>query len=67
MFQLIQFLCGCFWSLSSQEQTSRPPQHRDNKKKTQTEGILDMENLGKGMGTTETNISNRIQELEEKI
>ena len=29
-------------------------------KKTQTKGILDLENLGKQTGTTETSISNRI-------
>ena len=36
-------------------------------KKTQTEGILDMENLGKWAGTTEISITNRIQEKEERI
>ena len=36
-------------------------------KKTQTKGILDMENLGKRTGTTETSITNRIQEIEERI
>ena len=36
-------------------------------KKTQTEGRLDMENLGKRTGTTETSITNRIQEVEERI
>ena len=34
-------------------------------KKTQTEGRLDVENLGKQTGTTETSITNRIQEIEE--
>ena len=36
-------------------------------KKTQSEGWLDMENLGKRTGTTETRITNRIQEIEERI
>ena len=34
-------------------------------KKTQTEGWLDMENLGKRTETTESSITNRIQEIEE--
>ena len=34
-------------------------------KKTQTEGRLDMENLGKRTKTTESRITNRIQEMEE--
>ena len=36
-------------------------------KKTYTEGILEMENLGKRTGTTDTSITNRIQEMEERI
>ena len=36
-------------------------------KKTQTEGILDMENMGKQIGTTKRSITNRIQEIEERI
>ena len=36
-------------------------------KKTQTEGRLDMENLGKRTETTETSITNRIQVIEEWI
>ena len=36
-------------------------------KKTQTKGRLDMENLGNRSGTTETSITNRIQEIEERI
>ena len=36
-------------------------------KKTQTEAILEMENIGKGTGTTDTSITNNIQEMEEKI
>ena len=36
-------------------------------KKTQIKGWLDMENLGKRTGTTETSITNRIQEIEERI
>ena len=35
-------------------------------KKTQTEEILEMENLGKITGTTDVS-SNRIQEMEERI
>ena len=35
--------------------------------KTQTKEILDMENLGKQTGTTETSITNRIQDIEERI
>ena len=34
-------------------------------KKTQNEGQLDMENLGKRTETTESSITNRIQEMEE--
>ena len=34
-------------------------------KKTQTEDRLDMENLGKQTETTESSITNRIQEIEE--
>ncbi|KAK7831163.1 hypothetical protein U0070_020383 [Myodes glareolus] len=36
-------------------------------KKTQTEGRLDMENLGKRTETTESSLTNRIQEIEERI
>ena len=36
-------------------------------KKTQTEGRLDMENLGKQIGTAETSITNRIQEIKERL
>ena len=36
-------------------------------KKTQTENRLDMENLGKRTETTESRITNRIQEIEEQI
>ena len=36
-------------------------------KKTQTEGRLDMEYLGKRTETTETSIIKRIQEIEERI
>ena len=36
-------------------------------KKTENEGRLDMENLGKWTGTTETSITNRIQEIEERV
>ena len=36
-------------------------------KKTQNEGRLDMENLGKRTETTESSITNRIQEMEERI
>ena len=36
-------------------------------KKTQTEGILEMENLGKWTGTTEASITNRVQEIEKRI
>ena len=35
--------------------------------KTQTEGRLDMEILGNRTGTTETSITNRIQEIGERI
>jgi len=34
--------------------------------KTQTEGILEMENLGTRTGTTVVSITNRIQEMEER-
>ena len=36
-------------------------------KKTQTKNRLDMENLGKRTETTESSITNRIQEIEERI
>ena len=36
-------------------------------KKTQTENWLDMENLGKRTETAESSITNRIQEIEERI
>ena len=36
-------------------------------KKTQTEGHLDMENLGEQTETTESSITNRIKEIEERI
>jgi hypothetical protein len=36
-------------------------------KKTQTEGILEMENLGNWIGTTGVSITNRTQEMEERI
>jgi uncharacterized coiled-coil protein SlyX len=35
--------------------------------KPQTEAIMDVENLGKRIGTTDTSISNRIKEVEERI
>ena len=36
-------------------------------KKPQTEGILEMENLGKRIGRIDTSINNRIQKMEERI
>ena len=36
-------------------------------KKTKTEGRLDMENLGKQTETSGTSITNRMQEIEERI
>ena len=36
-------------------------------KKTQTQAILEMENLGKRIGTTDTSITNRIRDMEERI
>jgi hypothetical protein len=36
-------------------------------KKTQTNGILEMENLGKRTGPTDANITNRIQKMKERI
>jgi prefoldin subunit 5 len=39
----------------------------DTIKKTQSEAMLEIENLGKKSGTIETSISNRIQEMEERI
>jgi hypothetical protein len=36
-------------------------------KKTETEAILEMENLGKRTGTTDTRITNRISEIEYRI
>jgi hypothetical protein len=34
-------------------------------KKIQTEGILEMKNLGKRRGTTDVNVNNRIEKMEE--
>jgi hypothetical protein len=36
-------------------------------KKTQTEGILEMEDLRKKTGTTDTSITNRTQKMEESV
>ena len=36
-------------------------------KKTQTEGILEIENVGQRTGTTDTRITNGVQEMEERI
>ena len=36
-------------------------------KKTQTKGMLEIEKLGKRSGTADTSITNRIQEMEERI
>lgn len=36
-------------------------------KTTQTEEILEMENIGKRRGTTDATITNRIQEMEENL
>ena len=36
-------------------------------RKTQSEGRLDMENLGKRMETTESSLTNSIQEIEERV
>jgi hypothetical protein len=36
-------------------------------KKTQTEEILEMENIGKRVGTIYADMTNRIQEMEERI
>ena len=37
------------------------------KKKTQTVGILEMENLGNQTRTTDASITNKIREMEERI
>jgi prefoldin subunit 5 len=39
----------------------------DTIKKTQSEGTLEIETLGKKSGTIDESISNRIQEMEERI
>jgi predicted nucleic acid-binding Zn-ribbon protein len=39
----------------------------DTIKKTQSEATLEIENLGKKSGTINASISNRIQEMEERI
>jgi cell division protein FtsL len=39
----------------------------DTMKKTQSEATLEVETLGKKSGTIDASISNRIQEMEEKI
>lgn len=41
-------------------------EYSNKKKKTTTEGILEMENLGKKTGTTISGITNRIQEEEKR-
>lgn len=35
--------------------------------KTETEGILDLENPGERIGPTDTSITNKIQEIEERL
>ena len=40
---------------------------KESMKKSQTKGRLAMENLGKRTETTESSITNRIQEIEERI
>jgi chromosome segregation ATPase len=39
----------------------------DTIKKTQSEAMLEIETLGKKSGTIDVNISNKIQEMEERI
>ena len=39
----------------------------DTIKKTQSEAMLEIETLGKKSGTIDSSISNRIQEMEERI
>jgi predicted nucleic acid-binding Zn-ribbon protein len=39
----------------------------DTIRKTQSEAMLEIETLGKKSGTTNASISNRIQEMEERI
>ena len=39
----------------------------DTIKKTQSEGMLEIETLGKKSGTIDLSINNRIQEMEERI
>ena len=39
----------------------------DTIKKIQSEAMLEIENLGKKSGTIDASISNRIQEMEERI
>jgi predicted nucleic acid-binding Zn-ribbon protein len=39
----------------------------DTIKKTQSEAMLEMENLGKKSGTIDTSVTNRIHEMEERI
>jgi predicted nucleic acid-binding Zn-ribbon protein len=39
----------------------------DTMKKTQSEAMLEIETLGKESGTIDASISNRIQEMEERI
>ena len=40
---------------------------KESMKKSQTEGRLDMENIGKQTETSGTSITNRLQEIEERI
>ena len=49
----------------STELSPQGPNEKEVMNKTQTEGRLDMENLGKQTETTETSIIKRIQEIEE--
>ena len=46
---------------------SRPRKGRRNNKENQSETTLEIETLGKKSGTIDASISNRIQEMEERI
>jgi hypothetical protein len=46
---------------------TRPKKGNKHNKKTQSEATLEVESLGKKSGTIDASISNRIQEMEERI
>jgi hypothetical protein len=48
-------------------QNTQDPKNKKQKTKQKTEGILEVENLGKRTGTIDASFINRIQEMKERI